>query len=349
MKVGEVFGYGPEKRTFMGDEAFVLPTCLIGVEIELENFVEVVKLPDFWITSDDPSLRNNGIELKLEVPLCGVDLKKALRDLDKTFRNAKVESPLYRTSDHLHLDVRDMTMDELRNLILIFIVVERVLIHNVAPERGEHHIFSLPFYKATGDQGQLADLFSDQKQRIYEAARKANKYSALNIKPLCDARVPPPVRRENVEPEQWVAPQVAGPRGGIHGAVGSVEFRFFPSTTDCDLIMHWINLVQCIKRYAIATDVNPVIEFPQKISAIGVEQFMDNVFGEFTARHLRYQGYSNDLLEGVRSAQDIIHNLREPEQWAEDVLLPKCRDSKKDKSTQPFTRYKRKHQKKEVV
>lgn len=344
MKVGDVFGYAPEKRTFMGDEAFVLPQCLIGVEIELENFVEVVKLPDFWVTSDDPSLRNNGMELKLEVPLCGVDLKKALRSLDKKFRNLKVESPLYRTSDHIHLDVRDMTMDELRNLVLTYIVVERVLIHNVAPERGEHHIFSLPFYKATGDQPQLADLFSDQKQRIYAAARKANKYSALNIRPLFDERAPPPPRGENPELIQPVARV-----GGRHGAVGSVEFRFFPSSTDCDLIMHWINLVQCLKRYAVETAERPVLEFPKQISAIGVEQFMDDVFGEFTARHLRYQGYSNDLLEGVRSAQDIIHNMREPEQWAEDVLLPRCRDSKKDKSTQPFTRYKRKHQKKEVV
>lgn len=345
MKVGDVFGYGPEKRTFMGDKVFVLPQCLMGVEIELENFVEKCHLPDFWITSDDPSLRNNGMELKLEVPLCGVDLKKALRDLDREFINKKVESPLYRTSDHLHLDVRDMTMDELRSLILTFIVVERVLIRNVAPERGEHHIFSLPFYKATGDQAQLADLFSDQKQKIYEAARKANKYSALNIKPLFNARIPPPARRE--PGDNWMVAEVAV--RGKHGAVGSVEFRFFPSSTDCDLIMHWINLVQSIKRYALKNAECPVPEFPRMVSAVGVEQFMIDVFGDYSARHLRYQGYSNDLLEGVRCAQDIIHNLREPEQWAEDVLLPKCRDSKKDRTTQPFTRYKRKHQKKEVV
>lgn len=347
MKVGEVFGYKPEKRTFMGDEAFVLPTCLMGIEVELENFVEGVKIPDFWITSDDPSLRNNGIELKLEVPLCGVDLKTALYDLDTTFQNRKVESPLYRTSDHLHLDVRDMTMDELRSLILTFIVVERVLIQNVAPERGEHHIFSLPFYKATGDQPLLADLFSDQKQRIYEAARKANKYSALNIKPLFNARIPRPREQEEPLLVQRAAPDA--PVGGKHGAVGSVEFRFFPSSTDCDLIMHWINLVQCIKRYAVQNAQCPVADFPKQISKIGVKEFFFQVFGAVNPRCLMYQGYEADLLEGVRSAQDIIYNLRDPEMWTEDVLLPKCRDSRKGKATQPFTRYRRKHQKKEVV
>lgn len=259
---------------------------------------------------------------------------------------------MYRTSDHIHLDVRDMTMEGLRNLILAYVVVERVLIKNVAPERGEHHIFSLPFYKATGDQNHLAALFTDSKAAIYDGARKANKYAALNIRPMHDEGRPRPAPRPPApgEPMQFIARALPGDRPDHrHGAVGSIEFRFFPSSTDCDLLMHWVNLVQCLKSFAIAHIEWPFAEFPRRVSEVGTEGFLELVFGEYRAKHLKYQGYQNDILEGARNAQDIIFNLRDGENWAEQTLLPQCRESKKDKTQQPFTRYKRKHNKPEVV
>lgn len=340
MNTSEVFGVEPEKRTFAGHDALVLQQCLMGVEVEVEG-AEVMRdaVPDFWIVGDDPSLRNNGVECKFEMPLCGADLVKALRDFEMYFVGLDVNHPLYRTSTHIHLDVRDTELQTLRNIVLSYIAVERVLIRNIAPERGEHHIFSLPFYKATGDEQALAFLFHEDYGFIREGPRKANKYSAMNIKTLMYQNGGGPVPRGDGN----------APRNMRHGAVGSLEFRFFPSTTKAGEILEWINLIQCLKSFAERHQEWVPGEFSQKISEMGMEHFLAIVFGDMRAQDLKYDGYANDLLEGVRCAQDIVYNMREPEQWANDVLLPKCRDSKKDKTTQPFTRYKRKHNKKEVV
>lgn len=343
MNTSEVFGCEPEKRTFAGHDALVLPKCFIGIEIEIEGAPKIVDaVPDFWFIGDDPSLRNNGMEFKFEVPLCGHDLVKALRDIDGYFKELDTEHPLYRTSTHIHLDMRNTELQTLRNTILSFISVERVLIKNIAPERGENHIFSLPFFKATGDEQALACLFHENYSHIKEGPRKANKYSAMNIKSLMyqggGALAAPRHPGDNIpRPE---------PR---HGAVGSLEFRFFPSTTDGDTILYWINLIQCLKRFATAHQEWMPTQFSQRISEIGMEYFLALVFGDGRAQGLKYNGYANDLLEGVRCAQDIVYNMCEPEQWANEVLLPKCRNSKNDKSIQPFTRYKRKHSKKEGV
>lgn len=338
MNTSDVFGVEPEKRTFAGHEALVLPQCLMGVEVEVEGAGVMQKeMPDFWLVGDDPSLRNQGVECKFEMPLCGADLVHALRDFELYFIGLEVQRPLYRTSTHIHLDVRDTQLQTLRNIILTYITVERVLIRNVAPERGEHHIFSLPFFKATGDDQALAFLFNEEYGFMREGPRKAGKYAAMNIKTLAYQGNGGVVRGDPPPPNMR------------HAAAGSLEFRFFPSTTSAGSILDWINMIQCLKSFAERHQEWVPGEFSQRLSEVGTEQFLDLVFGEHRANDLKYPGYANDLLEGVRCAQDIVHYMREPEQWATNVLLPKCRDSKKDKTAQPFTRYKRKHNKKEVV
>lgn len=284
-KVNEVFGQSCEVRTYKEDQAWVLPSTMIGVEIELERigdrFRGYMKSP-LWSETEDGSLRIiddlPAVEYRFALPLCGVDLTKALNVLKqaiKNFDDVRGILPLCsnRTSVHVHIDVRDMPMDKLYNFVLLYTIFEKPLFHFVAENR-EDSIFCLPFYKAENS------LFEDFSERLFtndfgklsSMCGTSYRYNAFN---LCSLR-----------------------------KFGSIEFRHLEGTYDVERISTWINIIMQLKKAAMEISI-PYNELPKKFSQNGLLAMHKSVFGPF-AELLSYQSMYVDILDGIRLAQDVI-------------------------------------------
>lgn len=272
MNIRSYFGWSEDPRTYSKDCDLVLPSCLVGVEVELENAMDV-RVPPLWTAVPDGSLRDHGIEFIFSNPLFGTDVEAALNNLHESCLPFKDSISLsYRTSVHVHVNVRDMDFSQLYHMTVLYTILERVLF-KYAGEHRANNFYCMPFYRADMHMMDLSSLLNGQYQ---EAVGHMNKYSAFNLTSVGDK--------------------------------GSVEFRHMAGTWDKDKIHKWINILLSIKKYAVENECNPdALMFT--VSAKGPEQFLESIFREDLLKELTYRGISDDIMLGVRLAQDIIFGM----------------------------------------
>ena len=298
LTVGKAFGKAAEIRSYKEDAQWVLPSCMVGVELELEGIAPTFKFSgsNYWEVKEDGSLRdiNDGEtskELVFSVPLCGYDLTKALSILKHTLDKQKkkpVTSP--RCSTHIHIDVRELTFNKLLNFLVLYTIVERPLYHYCGNSR-ENNNFCLPFYKAEGaifSHISSKDMLSGANELV--ASVLSNKrYSGLNI---CALKL-----------------------------FGSVEFRHLPGTVDVDKITQWINILMCIKKAAI--EYNGQLQLiPKTFSEKGIENNVKEIFKNYY-QYITYPELEYDVLQGIRQAQDILYETTDNEQLYSKCFLEK--------------------------
>lgn len=292
----DVTGIISPRRTFIKDVAWVLPDCHIGVELEYERAKELRKLLEagvsrFWDITDDDSLRNGGIELVLCEPLSGLDLSTAIKEIGDILNILLkkgpefVPEPHYRTSVHVHVDIRDCTVRQYMNIILLGILFEPALYH-VAGEKRARNNFSLGSRYSTGYFESLSSAYNTKRSdHVAAHLQQQFKYTAINVTP----------------------PFHDGHKGERKG---SIEFRHHEGTTDPQRIIRWINILMCLKRAALdATLFSP--EWMYKLSRGNILPIMQEVFGSYT-EHLVYDNMEIDFLEGARLVQDVIYLNRMP-------------------------------------
>ena len=276
-KVGHTVGHAPEFRQIVPDYKWKLPDTHIGIEIEAEKAynINVSALDPYWAVKDEGSIRGVSAELVLSRPLSGADLTKALTVLDDV--NSKRKFPLSfseRCSVHVHLDVRDVTHEQLYGTILWYAVFERVLFKFAGATR-EKGVYSVPLYEAIESVKNLHGFNNiNNMMHVFrsEGGNNRYKYLAINI-------------------------------GAIKN-FGSIEFRHHPGTDNSERISTWINIIMCLKRMALNTEFAPE-ELPSYISAKGARWVMEQVFEEYTP-DLWYKQAEEDIIKGARVAQDIV-------------------------------------------
>ena len=304
MTVANVFNRNEEIRSYKEDDMWVLPGCMIGVEIELEGVRERFKFkgPAYWEEKQDGSLRDidshlSSTELVFSLPLCGYDLKRALLAFDTCMKEVAVRpktSP--RCSVHVHIDVRDLNMSKLLNLLVIYTIVERML-YKFCGEGREDSNFCIPFYKG---ESRIFEYLSahdmlNEADGLIDAASSERRYSGLNV---CSLK-----------------------------RYGSLEFRQFPATLDINKIMLWINIIMSIKKAALEYK-NELTELPKSFSEEGIEKKVSGIFGNYF-QYLKYPELEYDVLQGIRQAQDILYAKR---MEATDVEI----NNRKDEVPSPF-------------
>jgi hypothetical protein len=276
-KVGHTVGNAPEFRQVVPDYKWKLPETHIGIEIEAEQAynIDMDALEPYWNVKEEGSIRGVGAELVLAQPLCGKDLSIALDVLDEV--NRKRKFPLAfsdRCSDHIHLDVRDLTHGQLYAFILWYSIFERPIFKFAGGNR-DKSVYAVPVYDAMENVRQMHKCDSDVNLlRLLqnEGGNNRYKYLAINI--------------------------------GAVGRFGSVEFRHHVGTDDKERLTKWINIIMCLKRAALNNDMDPE-DLPTFISANGAQVVLEQVFEEL-AQDLTYDGIDIDIIQGVRVAQDII-------------------------------------------
>ena len=280
--VGEILAKHREIRSYVGDDSFVLPNDFIGIEIELEGLPHIPELREnsLWSIHTDNSLRSSeslrSAELVLKFPLCGKDLKMALEEFN-TIITSLPTPPITseRTSVHIHVDARDMSVDELYKLIVIYCIFERVFF-KFCGEGREDNNFCLPFYRAEGEIFEnIGDINKIGLKEFTKRLEGQYRYSALNLCSLLK--------------------------------FGSIEFRHCGGTYDIGLIKDWINILLKLKKYTKDASSFNLNTFPTYISDLGYSPIVNKVFEEYAPK-LLYLNIKEDILLGIRQAQKIIYS-----------------------------------------
>lgn len=182
----------------------------LGIEVEVENVHKwnSVHSP-YWTVTEDGSLRNHGHEF-LSPPIRAWRVEHAFTRLLESV-NSDVEFT-ERTSIHVHMNVRTLTLGQLEALVLTYMVFEKALFSFIGNNRYDN-VFCVPLCE-TNMGIHLDGIFQQNHVNI-----NWMKYTALNLLPI----------REK----------------------GTVEFRHLNGTKDVKRLMTWINLLLSLKKFAL--------------------------------------------------------------------------------------------------
>lgn len=182
-KIGEIYGQGVPNQTIKG-HPLVVGTHFVGVEIELEGIRDQNFQSEYWHMKGDGSLRNNGQEFVCKGPTGGVDLFNAVVEIDR-FLFDKNPDGNWRCSTHVHLDVRDMTGSEIKNLIIIYLTLEKLIFRLSGFHRYKNNFccsigFAQNQLRTLIDNWSIDDTYAFTNRLI----GRWDKYSALNLVPI---------------------------------------------------------------------------------------------------------------------------------------------------------------------
>jgi hypothetical protein len=304
--IGSIFDKNKNVFSYQESIDFVLPRCIIGVEVELENMNEasgfahngvrrginhgyfsvdsenggVLFGTGYWNVKSDGSLRNSGVEFVTK-KLFGKDLSVALDELNE-YLNIEKENlsdiPSDRCSVHVHLDVTDLNKNEYARLLLDYAIFENVLFHYCGVSRKEN-LYCLPFAKSDDFKRTLSDILTSVEKDLDFKKHVSSfpKYSSLNL--------------------------------NATSKYGSLEFRLHGGTYDMMRVKEWINIIMCLKKNCINNNTH---NLHREISRYGVTNYLEKVFENYH-RVLDYDDCETDIVEGLRLAQDIIlyNNMQE--------------------------------------
>lgn len=177
---------------------------LVGIEVELEQIV-MYRLPAGWNRIKDGSLKDNGLEFT--IPVWHNHAEDWLRELFNSFNKAEASK---RCSVHIHANINDFTLDQVKCLVLLYTIFERPL-YRYSGKRW-NSIYCVPVQTwAVGlnlDEMSFGDL-----------AEAFHKYSGINIFP-------------------------------DNGKLGTAEFRHMAGTKNILYIKAWIDIIAALVKYA---------------------------------------------------------------------------------------------------
>lgn len=255
-------------------------TCYVGVEVEVEKIA--IGHPHMlgWNVVPDGSLRNNGAEF-VSLPIRGQNIHYLLHGLLTTLKKEGAEFT-ERTSIHVHMNVRRLTVEQLVTLLIVYFVVEQSLyrfIHRAGFERSRN-IFCVPLSESQHYLGvpYLIYLLKENNIRVLldQIHQQWRKYSGLNLLPV--------------------------------STQGTVEFRQLGGTMDVDIIMDWINIIQSIRLYALSHTLEETkTQIFELNTNSNYQAFLRSVFGRY-ADHMfpQFGGKFEELEAGVMNVKEAF-------------------------------------------
>lgn len=276
-------------RTHAPSDELVIPDTFIGVEVELER-VDNFRMDGLWETKTDGSLHDGGLEYVFRFPLRGQDVVDALETFEEamTELRPKIGND---TSLHVHVDVRDMNMQQVMSFIMLYFMYEKVLFNVFSPER-EDNIFCLALSKAKGNNKIIANLLQaiqrGHGRTIRDIITTMERYGGININAISH--------------------------------FGTLEFRGHSATYRKDEILKWVNMLLSLKRMAMVGDIEwrrPYLG----IKSEGSTAFTEMVFGDM-AHLLHTPTFHEDLHDGMQLVR-LIANYNEDDIDLIDFGAPK--------------------------
>ena len=251
-----------------------MPNELMGIELEAESvFSELPNLLSMagWTTDRDGSLRNDGREFVLTSPLSGSSLTRAIHTL---FEMQKPEhrSPLTytvnpRAGTHVHINWTDNTVGSAAAMIALMYIIEP-LVYGWADEDRAWCSYCNP----------LSDIPSEIINKLLRTEDEDGEW----------------IMRE-------IEDEVLGRYHGLNivalAKYGSLEFRYFPSTTNQADMVKWVKFVQLAKLCAL--------NYQDDVSLL-IERLAQGNVAEFLSTHFKADGIDAELLTAVNDADGIV-------------------------------------------
>lgn len=240
----------------------------IGVEIEVEGRgTERFTSLTGWRVTRDGSLRNGGVELVLPKPVKYEDLPKKLAEIVEAQRlHNIVVKDTGRAGVHVHMNMQKHSVAEVFNFVCAYLIFENVLIDYC----GNHRVGNLFCLRASD-----AEFFVDN---VTQALQNRD------IGPMCSDRV-----------------RYASLNVNALASYGSLEFRAMRSTTDPDIVMQWVDLLQAVYKWS--QNFSDPIELMSEFSVEGPSRVYDSVFGQRSP--VAYD--EHEIYAGARQAQLIAY------------------------------------------
>lgn len=165
----------------------------------------------YWSSIPDGSLRDNGVEFVHTNPTCGTDLTNSLKEMQAFLDTQPSVDTSVRCSVHVHVDVRDMSIEERRVFLLLCMLYEGFL-YTISGEKRRGN----PYCTSLNGLADLINVMLIDDQTMNNPPWE--KYTAVNL-------------------------------GRLHD-LGTFEFRSLEGTTDMNRVMSYINCVTSIRELA---------------------------------------------------------------------------------------------------
>ncbi len=149
-----------------------------GIEIEVERAFSPDDLHDtMWSAVSDGSLRDSGIEFLSRQPFTKQQVTEQVPIFYRWFEQHRFTSGV-RTSTHVHVNVLDMTSQQVAAACTVHALVEPILFRYCGPLR-EENIYCVPWYRAPDEVRHVREM-----QRRVSRVSNACKYTSLFIEPV---------------------------------------------------------------------------------------------------------------------------------------------------------------------
>lgn len=267
MKIGQIVDKIPVVKVHKKSDLLVDSETLLGVEVEVENCVKLYganeKFASYWTHKEDPSLRNNGREFVFAEPLFGHDAINAIEFLCLRAKehNWKISTL---TGEHVHVDVRNMELEEFRNFMTVYALMEP-LIYNWVGDNRHENMFCAPWYISEMDLTVVSSIVKKQipQGSILGYLKNLKKYTGLNLQALYK--------------------------------FGTVEFRMLKTTFDPKRTIDWLNIILSLKKYAQIPGLTAE-DICKSARNEGAFSFARKVFGPVLLEKMWYYDFSKDII-----------------------------------------------------
>lgn len=265
----------------------------VGIEVELEGEQLPQTIPKlssqlkkYWTVTRDGSLRGEAYEYVLDGPVKRDQVEEALTQLYRKLDTATlVDSG--RAGVHVHINVREMTMTQMFNFVLLYLVFEKALVRFCGDSR-EGNLFCLRICDA--EHLAMVLLNAIKNKRFDRLGSDDIRYASINLTAL--------------------------------RKYGSLEFRAMRSPVGQDVISQWVKILLALKDSALR--FNDPEELMLGVSSEGGYDFARQNLGA-TMEALGEVDWKVEVLEGLRLIQPLVKALSAKFKEPIKEELPKAR------------------------
>lgn len=233
----------------------------LGLEIEMEGIQEVNRriLPPSFSYVEDGSLKVEGIEavtVPIKFKFIEPELKRLFAALNPIFS--------HRTSIHVHMNARDMTLEELVKFIILYLLFEKSM-YKFSGNRWNNN-YCVPLYQNMDNVISLFKRIKNNQTPPYSWS----KYTGINLNPL------------------W----------GVEGAserIGTIEFRQMEGTKDINRIITWCNLITCLKFSAKQIKMEELLTDITNKNVYEFWSFIESIFKNWLKDIYSYDSFISDF------------------------------------------------------
>lgn len=258
--------------TVREDYGYSISNGEVGIEIEMEGdkFFPIPPEDSGWRATTDGSLRGHAIEYVSNGPINPDRIDQHLDTLQNILKENKIKiANSFRAGVHVHINVREMTLDEIANYALLYYIFEEPLVRYCGPNR-EGNLFCLRLQDA---ETPIEFLFQALRQKNFRLLdTDLIRYSSLNFAAIARH--------------------------------GSLEFRALETTSDFSKISLWAKILFNMREFA---KKNNRSTFGELFSLLGPETFLGNIIGEEASKTFLYDGFEKAAITGMRRVQHLFY------------------------------------------